>query len=940
MAAPLATLASSPVAAIGQRPLLAEAGPMTLRVRTRGCEERLVQIRSAKCTVGSAAGCTLRIHAAGMGPLACWILRGATGTIVRRLHGGATLNGGAFCESTLKPGDRLRIGSVELEIVECNPPLLRSAVALLPAAEPAPSPQFDELTAELAAMREQNVRLEGQARQGFQSSIMAAERADQLRDALAAAHEQLRDNSRELAETQETIARQNEQWENCQAELAAIRGQQAHDAAQVEEARRAAAETANERAGLENEVAQARSALANEKDRWDQERTQLERRLEQREAELVAVRSNATAQTSSMTVMIDEITRSKQTIAEDLENRCADLEAQLAQRQSEAAASHGEIESLRRIVGEQTIIEGRFEKLTRDYDVRCIELEEARSQVAAATAASSRAAEEAEERAEALKSWQEELTGREQRLTEAQAKLAHERETAAAEAGTIETHRQQIESQRQELASGRDALENERSRLAGEQAELAEQRAQLAADREQIAVSQASVQGTSDRESQLEQHTAEVEQQIAAANARLAELEQLCEQLTAERQANTERAQDLDQRQHELETRSQELEARSNLLESLRQDLDQQAAALAEQQAAVGREQAPLERQAAEERESVGAASSPLCTMPMSAISGGVACNVTGPWEPPAASPDDCEAQVASPASLLPSIEPPQHVDIEPLAIEPPSIEPPQPAANPSDSSSVDSVLSRLVKAGLWRDGEQPDAAAQVAAPGRPENDPASDIPLPSGTADLAGPSAPADSNHFSPASHRDSTGVSSEEESIESYMERLLKRVKGDSAVLPASMAPASQAPVALSPKTSPAAVEPATPEANLEQSEYSPRRAAPEMSTSLTAMRDLANSAARSAIDRHVRKNTGKQATGKLLGACLTVTTSAVLSYWAWRTHSFQAAVGAGIGGAAGVYWTFAAIRRLFGLMRLNRQQTKAAAAAAAREASSTSP
>ena len=34
------------------------------------------------------------------------------------------------------------------------------------------------------------------------------------------------------------------------------------------------------------------------------------------------------------------------------------------------------------------------------------------------------------------------------------------------------------------------------------------------------------------------------------------------------------------------------------------------------------------------------------------------------------------------------------------------------------------------------------------------------------------------------------------------------------------------------------------------------------------MTAMRELANSAARSAIDKHVRKHTGKQVTGKLFG------------------------------------------------------------------------
>src|SRR4051812_41984779 len=97
--------------------LLAEAGEMTLRIRAPRHEEREVHIRSPKCTVGSAAGCTLRLRARGIGGLHCWILRGPQGSVVRRLHGSATLNGAQFNEAPVKIGDCLRIGPVELEFV-------------------------------------------------------------------------------------------------------------------------------------------------------------------------------------------------------------------------------------------------------------------------------------------------------------------------------------------------------------------------------------------------------------------------------------------------------------------------------------------------------------------------------------------------------------------------------------------------------------------------------------------------------------------------------------------------------------------------------------------------------------------------------------------------------------------------------------------------------
>src|SRR5437763_1042887 len=116
--------------------LLTGSGVMTIRVRSSGHDERLVRIRSPKCTVGSAAGCTLRLRAAGVGPLQCWILRGAQGTIVRLLHGTATLNGSRFDEAPLSVGDRLQMGSVELEMVACN--------------EQLPAPLFAPVAAPLA----------------------------------------------------------------------------------------------------------------------------------------------------------------------------------------------------------------------------------------------------------------------------------------------------------------------------------------------------------------------------------------------------------------------------------------------------------------------------------------------------------------------------------------------------------------------------------------------------------------------------------------------------------------------------------------------------------------------------------------------------------------------------------------------------------------------
>jgi hypothetical protein len=156
----------------------------------------------------------------------------------------------------------------------------------------------------------------------------------------------------------------------------------------------------------------------------------------------------------------------------------------------------------------------------------------------------------------------------------------------------------------------------------------------------------------------------------------------------------------------------------------------------------------------------------------------------------------------------------------------------------------------------------------------------------------------------------------SGDDESIECYMDRLLKRVRSASPAATATAPPAAlRFETAAPPAQAPANAQPADDEV------YVPRTTAPELPANLSAMRELANTAARTAIDQHVRKHTGRQAAGRLVAAGLTISTSVLLSYWAWRAHSLQAGVAAGIGGSVGMYWTFAALRRLFGAMRLSR-------------------
>jgi hypothetical protein len=82
-------------------------------------------------------------------------------------------------------------------------------------------------------------------------------------------------------------------------------------------------------------------------------------------------------------------------------------------------------------------------------------------------------------------------------------------------------------------------------------------------------------------------------------------------------------------------------------------------------------------------------------------------------------------------------------------------------------------------------------------------------------------------------------------------------------------------------------------------------PRNRAPELTSNLAAMREVANSAARTAIVKHARTSGGKLALAKSVGAVLTLVCSLVAAYFAYRTNSMYAGIGAAIGGLAACYW-----------------------------------
>jgi hypothetical protein len=149
------------------------------------------------------------------------------------------------------------------------------------------------------------------------------------------------------------------------------------------------------------------------------------------------------------------------------------------------------------------------------------------------------------------------------------------------------------------------------------------------------------------------------------------------------------------------------------------------------------------------------------------------------------------------------------------------------------------------------------------------------------------------------------------DDESIEAYMARLLKRVRGD-AVADAFVQ--QQTPVEPASAPEPVArVEPSDPKPEISSGPdepFLPRKSAPELATDLAAMRELAVHSARQAINRSSQQRFKKNSLGTTLGACALVGVGIGLFGWGFDTGNPLAWLGCGVCLAAG---TFLLLRRV---------------------------
>lgn len=129
---------------------------LVFRIAGTHHDNQIVRFSSSKCSIGSDPGCSIVLRTPYIQPVHCLLVRGPRGCIVRCLSTDTRLNGRSFQDSWLRIGDRLTVGSVELDVVATG---TIDDQAFEPIAEPIEIPQelsdkLDQLQSKLALRME------------------------------------------------------------------------------------------------------------------------------------------------------------------------------------------------------------------------------------------------------------------------------------------------------------------------------------------------------------------------------------------------------------------------------------------------------------------------------------------------------------------------------------------------------------------------------------------------------------------------------------------------------------------------------------------------------------------------------------------------------------------------------------------------------------------
>ncbi len=966
----------TPVSAAPSRLLGIPIAELKFRIQGGEHHGRILRIAAAKCSIGSAPGCTLRLRRDDIEPLHCLILCGRNGAIIRRNSSRTYLNGGPFEDATLHAGDLLRVGSIELEVVACPQAVnsLRPQPVQKPAQADYNKQEQQRQSAELAAMGEQLLAAREQLEQARRGSAEACEEhtreVNQLREELRQGQE------KSLSQQQEVRAEGVAQLEQLRSEqtalgaerqqlegkLAALENELSQQQQRLDEQHREREELTAARGRLEDSVStlseqlRCREAkLTAAQQRWSDgdststaalesarsELSDLQVRRRQDEEERTTMRTRLEEQLADLTARLDEreavrgrLEDSVSTLTEQL--RCRDAELTAAQQRgtegdgtltAALASARCELRDLQAQLhqeeDERATSRARQEEQLADLTLRLVERERE-------LAHSDGELTELRQRAAHFSASDQVIKQLEECLANSALAQRAEREAWQQERLALESQRRELQTARRELESqaplAQEAAENAAIELAAQQYEEQVERWQSEAQKWQLQAQEFAGQLGEGKLlcAKLETELTELKGAVPASDAEGAQqqnVEDLRTQLDRQQQELAQARADLQEERSQLGRLRIEASSREEVVARFEAELQEREAAwdaargdqagklagqsqlLASQVAQFEAEQAAFARQQA------------AIIKQMSSLEDRV-------QELTSAS----ESRTTNSPFVIPRLDPPSRKESLPAAAAPdrelsrpevPQLPEPPPAefvaevAPPEPSpAEVNSVLNRLPQAGPWKgeESESPETDETPVETPAPENPkftppsfleqaaemasqeelagmadrPAGDVPLP------ASDSAEQLDESFSPTEGEG-------DDSIEQYMSRLLHRMRGGAA--PPAFAPATREdqPKFGAPAVgiSPAAVGEHAPTPK----EYVPRAPVAEQPERLSLMRELANSAAQSAIHTHARQHQRRETRRKSLVALLSLIGGTSLAIVACVNGSLIAIAGATI-------------------------------------------
>ncbi len=298
-------------------------GDLVFRIVGTSRSGQIIRLRSKKCTIGSSAGCTLRLVARGIRPVHCLILRGESSTVVRCWAPETRLNGGAFTDAPISTGDRLCLGPIELEILEAG-----STSAHLP--EQTPEKQISGVVEKLSDQRK---TLEAR------KASFEQERA-QFNDQRAHDEAQLREQEAQLRE-------QAEQLRTREAELKT-------DGQTVEADRQSLDRQSLDRQSLEAGLKTSEQVSKEERQSLDADRQTIEAERRTLEAELQTARQALEKERQSLNTELDadcqKIEEERRILATETEADRQAIEAERRTLEAEMQTARQAIEKERQAI--------------------------------------------------------------------------------------------------------------------------------------------------------------------------------------------------------------------------------------------------------------------------------------------------------------------------------------------------------------------------------------------------------------------------------------------------------------------------------------------------------------------------------------------------------------------------------------------------------------